>query len=256
MRASDYADLYALEQDLWWFVGMRAITAALLDPLVPPGRDRLVLDAGCGTGANLAWLARYAGRGRVMGVDLVPAALGYCRDRGHESIAQASVTHLPLAERTFDLLTSFDVLGQVPGPGADVDALREMRRVLRPGGLAFIRVAAHEWMRSGHDAALGTFRRYALGGLVDAVERAGLRTVRATYAGGVLLPLAAFRRLVLARVGLAARGSDVRPLPQRWRWLDRALAASLHAEARRLRQPRATLPAGLSAICVAGTPDR
>lgn len=262
MQAGDYADLYALEEDLWWFAGMRAITAALLDPLCAPGRDRLILDAGCGTGANLEWLARYAGGGRVVGLDLVSTALGFCRERGHSGLARAnpdlaqgSVTDLPFADRVFDLLTSFDVLGQVPGAG-DERAIREMKRVLRPGGIAFIRVAAYRWMRSDHDEALGTQRRYALGELGDKVERAGLRVVRATYANSALLPVAAVRRLVLKRVGLCARGSDVKPLPPRLGWLNRTLTRALGAEARFLRHPRARLRAGLSAICVAVHPFR
>ena len=42
MRASDYAELYAVEDDLWWFDGMRAVTAALLDPVCAPGSDGTV----------------------------------------------------------------------------------------------------------------------------------------------------------------------------------------------------------------------
>lgn len=262
MQAGDYADLYALEEDLWWFVGMRAITSALLDPLCTPGRDRLILDAGCGTGTNLAWLARYAGGGRVVGIDLVSTALGFCRERrpaglarANPALAQASITDLPFADHAFDLLTSFDVLGQIPAAG-DERAMREIARVLRPGGIAFIRVAAYRWMRSEHDEALGTHRRYALGDLTGKVEHAGLRVLRATYANSALLPVAALRRLVLKRVGLGARGSDVKPLPPRLSWLNRALTRVLTAEARFLRHPLARLRAGLSAICVAEHPLR
>jgi SAM-dependent methyltransferase len=256
MHARDYADLYTLEEDLWWFAGMRAIAAALLDPLCLPGRDRLILDAGCGTGANLGWLTRYAGAGRVVGVDLDSTALHFSRQRGHGRIAQASVIDLPFVDHAFDLLTSFDVLGHLTEANADELALREVRRVLRPGGIVFIRVAAYRWMRSDHDETLGTHRRYSLGELVDSIERADLRVVRATYANTLLLPIAAVRRLVLRRVGLAAGGSDVRPLPPRLRWLDRALAVALGAEARFLRHARATLRAGLSAICIAEAPRR
>ena len=53
MQPEDFAYLYELETDFWWFVGMREITAALLDPVCPPGIDREVLDDGSGTGGNL-----------------------------------------------------------------------------------------------------------------------------------------------------------------------------------------------------------
>src|SRR5437868_8269964 len=71
MQTEDYDYLYLLEESFWWFVGMREISAALLDPLCPPTRNRIILDAGCGTGANLEWLSRYAGQGRIIGIDVI-----------------------------------------------------------------------------------------------------------------------------------------------------------------------------------------
>lgn len=250
MRAQDYADMYALEESLWWFVGMREVTRSLLDPVCRKGQVRDILDAGCGTGGMLHWLERYAGGGKVAGVDLSADALAFCRGRGLRDVARASVTALPFAESTFDLVTSFDVLVQLHGEGSDESAIREMFRVLRPGGVAFVRVAAYEWMRSGHDEALGTQRRYTLAQLIERMEGAGFRVRRATYANALLLPAAAVRRRLLKPLGLADGGSDVKPLPPGFEWLNRLLASTLAAEASLLRRPGAKLPAGLSAICV------
>ena len=249
MQSEDYAYLYELEESYWWFTGMRRVTAAVLDPVCPPGRARDILDAGCGTGGMLTWLERYAGGGRVAGIDFSADALAFCRERGLRNVAQASVTALPFADATFDLVTSFDVLVQLPGEGSDETAMREMFRVLRPGGVAFARAAAYEWMRSGHDEALNTQRRYTLPQLNDRMTRAGFRVRRATYANTLLLPAAALHRLVLKRLGLANPGSDVKP-PGSDR-LNRALASALKAEASLLTRPNVNLPAGLSVICVA-----
>lgn len=41
-----------LEERHWWFLGRRAIFRALLTQAVPPSRDRLILDVGCGTGGQ------------------------------------------------------------------------------------------------------------------------------------------------------------------------------------------------------------
>jgi len=254
MQAEDYAYLYALEESFWWFTGMHDITAALLDPVCPPAQDRLILDAGCGTGGMLSWLARYAGNGRIVGIDIVPDALRFCRAREHEYLSQASVTHLPFTDSIFDLVTSFDVLVQLPGAQPDERAMREMHRVLRPGGIAFVRVAAYEWMRSGHDKALGTARRYSLTTLVEKMKYTGFNIRRATYANAMLLPVAMLRRLVLKRVGLADGGSDVKPLPPKLQWLNRALTGVLHGEAHLLKRPGLKLRAGLSAICIAEKP--
>lgn len=254
MQKEDYEYLYALEESFWWFEGMREITARLLDPVLPPAQEsRLILDAGCGTGGMLTWLARHAKGGEVVGVDLVITALSFCSERGHRLLAQASVTEMPFADATFDLVTSFDVLVQLPGEASDVQAMREMCRVLRPGGVAFVRAAAYNWMRSGHDEALGTQRRYQLCELTGKMEQAGFRILRATYANTLLLPVAVLRRLVLKRIGLADRGSDVKPLPGELRWLNRLLTGALRSEARLLERHR-KLPAGLSVICVAEKP--
>jgi ubiquinone/menaquinone biosynthesis C-methylase UbiE len=249
MQTEDYQYLYDLEARFWWFTGMRAISAALLAPYLPQTSARMILDAGCGTGGNLEWLRRYAGNGTIIGLDYVGTALQFCRQAGHENLVQASATHLPFADATFDLVTSFDVLVQLPGDGADEQAIREMYRALKPGGLVFVRAAAYQWMRSGHDKALNSQRRYTLSELQQKLERAGFIIKRATYANSLLLPVAALRRLVLKRLGVVDAGSDVKPLSPQLQWLNDGLAQMLHAEANWLRARR--LPCGLSAICVA-----
>lgn len=256
MQTEDYAYLYDLEESFWWFAGMREITAALLDQFCPPGADRLILDAGCGTGGNLEWLERYVGDGRVVGIDLVPEALSFCRARRrHLPLAQASVVDLPFADGVFDLLTSFDVLVQLPGEGSDERALAEIHRVLKPGGVALVRVAAYDWMRSGHDEALGTQRRYELTTLVEKMGRAKLTVLRSTYANTLLFPLAAFRRLILKKIKVVDGGSDVKPLPPSLRPLNRGLTNALRLEARILQRPGAKLRAGLSIFSIAQKPQ-
>ena len=256
MRAEDYQYLYELEDHFWWFAGMRTIAGALLDQYCSANRNRRILDAGCGTGSNLLWLQRYAGDGEIYGIDLNFDALQMSRQRGPGRLAQASVTNLPFADSSFDLMTSFDVLVQLPTTGAAEQAMREIYRVLRPGGIAFVRAAAFEWLRSGHDEALETQRRYQLSELSLRLERNGLVVLRATYANSLLLPAAAFRRLVLKRVGLADSGSDVKPLAPWLGPLNTIMRAMLQVEAAWLKTTRFNLPAGVSAICVVRKPDQ
>jgi SAM-dependent methyltransferase len=253
MQTEDYEYLYRLEETFWWFVGMRDVTAVMLDPFLPPG-DRMILDAGCGTGGNLEWLVRYQGKGEVVGVDLIGTALDFCRARGAKRLAQASATDLPFADACFDLVTSFDVLVQIPGEGSDVQAMREMFRVLKPGGVGFVRGAAYEWMKSGHDEALSTYRRYQLEELREKLKATGFEILRESYANSVLFPLVAVHRLLLKRLGVTDAGSDVKPLPPSLAWLNRLMTDALLWEANRLRNPATRLPFGLSAICIVRRP--
>jgi ubiquinone/menaquinone biosynthesis C-methylase UbiE len=95
-----------------------------------------VADLGCGTGADAAVLAETVGeRGKVVGFDLSQAMLSAASER-YDSISQLSFRQSP-AEKidapdgAFDAIRADRVLIHVPDPSA---ALREMKRVVRPGG--------------------------------------------------------------------------------------------------------------------------
>ena len=250
MQFKDYSDLYKLEDTFWWFAGMRRITESLLAPLSSELTGHLILDAGCGTGANLEFLSRFAAKdGRVIGTDISQTALAYCRERGHGELVEASIASLPFQSNLFDLVTCFDVLVQLEGEDVDLKAMHELHRVLKPGGLLFVRVAANRWMFGAHDRAINTARRYGLRELATKLENSGFRILRSTYANTLLFPVAIARRLVLQPIGLAASGSDVKPLPSGLSWLNPILRATLELEAGLLK--KGSLRAGLSAICVA-----
>ncbi|MCA9319793.1 MAG: methyltransferase domain-containing protein [Planctomycetes bacterium] len=102
-----------------------------------PKRGDRVLDLGCGSGLDVFVAATLVGsQGSAVGVDLTTEMLarpGQC-STGHGSIQflVADIERLPFADAAFDLILSNGVLNLVP----DKDrAFREMRRVLRPGGI-------------------------------------------------------------------------------------------------------------------------
>ena len=92
-------------------------------------RGREVLEVGCGTGLILERVAQFASRAR--GIDLSGGMLARAAGRGLE-VAQASATALPLADGSVDVAYSFKVLAHVPDVAG---AMREMARVVRPGGV-------------------------------------------------------------------------------------------------------------------------
>src|SRR5262249_13639055 len=159
MRPEEYEFMYELEEKFWWYVGMRQITDAIVEKQLKNGASRQILDAGCGTGFNLGHFASL-GPHRVFGLDLSADALAGVRKRGIDKVCQASIAEIPYATNSFDLVFTFDVLCQVDPPIAQA-SLNEMQRVLRPGGLLFIRVPAFAWMRSSHDDAVESKRRFA-----------------------------------------------------------------------------------------------
>jgi SAM-dependent methyltransferase len=239
MDAAEYAVMFEVEDRLWWYAGMRRITQTLLDAHCT-ARPLRVLDAGCGTGANLALLARY---GQVTGIDIEPLALDYCRRRGLSRLVRASVAELPFASGGFDLVTSFEVIYHA-AVSDDVAALREFARVLRPGGWLLLRLPAYDWLRGRHDLAVHTQRRYTTGELGRKARAAGLTVVRLSYANTLLFPIALAKRLA-ERCSPTGAGSDVGPPPSG----NGLLTGILSLEAVWLR--RWSLPFGLSVICLA-----
>lgn len=248
MSPEEFRSLYELEEHHWWFVGMRKITAALLDRLVPSGRLR-ILDAGCGTGYMLSWLERYSGKRSVSGVDIDPDALHFCSQRGERSLVRASLTALPFPSDTFDLITSFDVLDELPAERA-VLAYAELARVLRKGGLLFLRLPAFQWLYGEHDRAIGTVHRYTAAELAESLLVHGLLLERVTYANTLLFPFAVLWRWLHRSLRPQPR-SDVRPLPRGLDWMSPLLAAALAIEAAWLRALRWRLPVGLSVMAIA-----
>lgn len=255
MKAEEFPHLYKLEESYWWFVGMRAVTASLLEQAAPDlGRGRpheaiRALDVGCGTGIMLDWLERFTAGTHVTGLEYSRAGLLFCRDRGHRLLVQGSAIELPFPDASFDLVTSFEVLDELPD---DHPAFDEMARILRPGGWLLLRLPAMEWLRSRHDSAMHTQRRTTLEDLREKVEARGLAVERQTYANTFLLPLVAAVRVARRFLpGEDNQGSDVRQFPPGLRWLDRFFLSCLLAEARLLRRPGASLPFGVSAICLA-----
>lgn len=247
MREQDFEFLYNLEERFWWFVAMREITDAIVASEIK-GRHLTILDAGCGTGYNVSHYER-AGH-TVFALDIAPEAIAGVRRRGFLKVCQASVAGIPYASASFDFVFSFDVLSQVPVPSAE-EAIREMYRVLKPGGYLFVRVAAFEWLRSSHDQELNTIHRYACPELRQKLQDAGFKVHRSTYANAFLFPVVLVRRF-LKSAGIG-RGTDVKPLPAGLGWLDRIFRGVLRSEARVLGSG-GRFPFGLSAICYARKP--
>ncbi|MEB3370177.1 methyltransferase domain-containing protein [Saccharopolyspora mangrovi] len=123
----------------------------LLDDLRPGAQ---VLDVGCGPGTITLDFAERVAPGRVLGIDNVEDPLALARsataERGLDNVEfeTADVYRLPFADDSFDVVHAHQVLQHLTDP---VAALREMRRVCRPGGVVAARDADYGGMRWSPD---------------------------------------------------------------------------------------------------------
>lgn len=179
------------ERDHFWFRGFRRFMAPLLAEAVRGRQSPTILDCGCGTGHNLQLLRQY---GAAVGIDLTWTGLAFARSRGEHALAQATAATLPFPDSLFDVVTSFDVIYALDD-ATEFAALREMFRVLQPGGSLVINVAAMELLKGNHSVLANEIRRYSRETLGDRLRAAGFQIRRMSYTNATILPIVAAVRL-------------------------------------------------------------
>lgn len=229
----------------FWFRGFRQFIAPLLERLAAGRSGLRVIDCGCGTGSNLRLLAPHA---RAFGFDLTAGGSKTALAAGWP-VVRADITAIPFAGEVFDIATAFDVLQCVP---ADAAAVREMARIVRPGGSIVLTLAALDVLRGDHSEAWHEVRRYTPASARHLVEQAGLRAEQISFAFALTFPLmlvvrASQRMLRPFRALRADTDIAVPPAP-----INAILSALLDVEAAIAR--RVEMPIGSSLIVVARKP--
>lgn len=234
--------MYLHEDDFWWFLGMRKIAETFIRGYVKPRDDNKVLDAGCGGGGKFKMLSQY---GKVYGIDISSEALKYSKSRNLAEVSYGSVEKIPMGNNEFDLVNCNDVLYH-SDVGNDILAIREFNRVLKPGGILFLREAAYDWLRGHNDKVVWVKRRYSKKELISKLESNGFEVLRASYVNCFLFPIALVVRIFERATDRSDIPEDIYQPPF---LLNSLFTAVLYAEAAVLSF--INLPFGLSIACVA-----
>ena len=189
---------HAAERCHFWFHGFRHFVRPLVVEALRGLEHPRILDCGCGTGHNVRWLGE---SGTAFGFDLTAVGLALARRDG-ANVVRADVSAVPFRDGWFDLATSFDVLYSLTEE-QEGRALREMHRVLRPGGHVIVNTAAFEALRGNHSILAGERRRHRAPQLQRALDAAGFTVRRLTYTNATLFPILLALRTGQRMVGLA-----------------------------------------------------
>ena len=152
-------------------------------------RELRALDVGCGTGRLLAFVHEAWPGLRLTGLDLSAPYLGEARRligrTARVKLVEGAAEALPFGDRSIDLVFSSFLLHELP-PEVRVAALREMARVLAPGGRIVVVESLQKGDHPAWDGLLDLFPHYfhepyyadyVGGSLVGGAARAGLRVV-------------------------------------------------------------------------------
>lgn len=210
MDPQEYLSMARVEETHPWFVNRRRLVRGLVRRFAAHLVHPRMLDAGSGTGVNLA---SYAELGLAVGIELDQAAASISFERGNARVAVGDLCRLPFRDSTFDLVISTDVIEHIED---DVRSLSEMRRVLSPQGRILLTTPAYSWAYSSHDRFLHHVRRYDGGPLRTIIHQAGLKILHASRYNVLLAgPLVVARWIGDRLAGGQPNGSDVgRPVPR------------------------------------------
>jgi SAM-dependent methyltransferase len=234
-----YQQMAELDERHWWYRARREVLAELIRREARPPADAKILEIGCGTGHNLAMLARF---GHVDGLELDDEARAISEKRLGRDVMRAPLPELAgVPEHYYDLIGAFDVIEHIAD---DAAAIASIAKRLKPGGKFVMAVPAHQWMWSAHDVVNHHQRRYSKAGLKRMMAQSPMRLVKIGYFNSLLFPLAVAERAASKLKGKDRADVTLPPAP-----LNTTLEKVFAAE--RYLVGRLPLPPGLSLFAVA-----
>lgn len=184
----------------WWFVGRRQIMSRLVMELLPPSKETLIIDVGCGTGANIAALADYYS---CLGIDTSQQAIELARQSFPkvQFLTGLAPDDLGDSAQQASMFLMMDVLEHVSD---DFQMFSKLLSAAKPGTYFLLTVPADEALWSEHDESFGHYRRYDLERLKMVWEGLPVTTLLLSYFNNRLLPIIRTIRALNRRRGHSA----------------------------------------------------
>ena len=244
-----YAYWREFEASHWWTAGMRDVAAMLFASVELP-QEGTLLDIGCGSGQGMRWFSGLRPRWRLAGIDPGMEGLRAAVQAGFAGVSAASATALPIRSESVDAIITLDVMQHLPLGGGDTVALDEMHRVLKPGGLLYIRTNVQSYPRVPDDP-VAVWHKYDPGELSGKLRASGFEILRLSRINALLGLAEIPGELRAARTRKKHSSFDVvsKPLRKSPAWSSALKRAWLRVEGRAVRAGM-QLPTGRSLVAL------
>jgi SAM-dependent methyltransferase len=236
-------ELLRRETTSWWYIARRKLLREAIAQVLHDKREACVLDLG-GTAdlVSTDWP-----QVRTVSAHGSLPALAFQQIQGNRDLVCTSPEELGFGSNSFDVAVAGDILQTV---AEDLSALRELRRVLKDGGMLCLTVPAYPLLWGEEDEVRGHRRRYTGTELRRKLNNAGFEVTRVSY-----VVASGFLPAVFQRIGknIFTKSIDRNRQPaRRPNWIDSAMVSLLDVERHLIRY--INLPFGTRVICWARKP--
>jgi SAM-dependent methyltransferase len=242
MDEAVYQRMAEVQATHWWYAGRRRILDSVISGLGLP-QNALILEAGCGTGANLEILKKY---GQVEGFEPFDFAAAKAAELSGCTVKSGLLPDGIPFNGPYDLIGAFDVIEHVE---PDLESLKALLKITKQGGYGIFTVPAFPFLWSRHDEVNHHFRRYRRHQFQTLLEQAGYQVELISYYNFFLFPAVVAVRAMKKLLRIKDTPDEALPkLPS----LNTALKTLFSAE--RILLKAGSLPFGVSIIAVGRKP--
>jgi SAM-dependent methyltransferase len=185
MNPEDIAKISAFEEEHWWYRERKWLLKKFVEMYLIKGK---ALDVGASAGYYSQTLQELGLE--VLAFENEPVGVAICQSRGLQTMA-GNAESLEISSDSQDLVIMMDVLEHIENDSA---AVREVSRVLKPGGFFFLTVPVGMELWSDHDVQARHFRRYEYKQIQEMLTQNNIQILNYEYWNVILRPALILRR--------------------------------------------------------------
>lgn len=159
-----------------------------------PNEETVILEIGCSSGYLIKRMMKEFPTSIIIGADVVKMPLyRLANSCPYLPLMRFDLLKCPLPDNSVDIVVILNVLEHIED---DVGALKNIYRILKPGGRVVIEVPAGPSLYDSYDMQLQHFRRYSLYELCCKLEAIGFKVFRKSHLGAIVFPAFALVKLL------------------------------------------------------------